>query len=87
MSTKNNSMKSVLNKVSKKKIKKIKKSNCSRLNKTYADTSDKTPFKLGQGTYGLTFRGCHNTVCSLKQGIKLSSVTTDILTIKIIQQI
>lgn len=76
MSAKNNSMKSTLNKVSRKKSKKIKKSNCSRLNKTYADTPDKTLFKLGQGTYGLTFRGCYNTVCSLKQGIKLSSVTT-----------
>ena len=76
MSAKNNSMKSTLNKVSRKKSKKIKRSNCSRLNKTYADTPDKTLFKLGQGTYGLTFRGCYNTVCSLKQGIKLSSVTT-----------
>ena len=76
MSAKNNSMKSTLNSVSKKKSKKIKRSNCNRLNKTYSDTNDDTLFKLGQGTYGLTFRGCYNTVCSLKQGIKLSSVTT-----------
>ena len=74
--SKNNSMKSTLNSNSRKSSKKIKGSKCSKLDESYADTSSKTLFKLGQGTYGLTFRGCYNTACSLKQGIKLSSVTS-----------
>jgi len=75
-SSKNNSIKSSLNTKTRKKSKKIQGSKCSKLDITYADTPNKTLFKLGQGTYGLTFRGCYNTACSLKQGIKLSSVTT-----------
>jgi hypothetical protein len=72
----NNSIKRSLNNNTKKKSKKISMSDCGSLNTLYSDEEDKTLFKLGQGTYGLTFRGCYNTVCSLKQGIKLSSVTT-----------
>ena len=74
--TLNNSIIQSLSENSKKKSKKIKMTSCGSLNTLYSDEEDKTLFKLGQGTYGLTFRGCYNTVCSLKQGIKLSSVTT-----------
>ena len=72
----NNTLKSSLPSSDKKKSKKLTLSKCNELNTVFADTKDKTLFKLGQGTYGLTFRGCYNSVCSIKQGIKLSSVST-----------
>jgi serine/threonine protein kinase len=72
----NNTIKATLNTHSQKKSKKIIRPKCSKLELAYADTKNNILHKLGQGTYGLTFRGCYNTVCSIKQGIKLSSVTT-----------
>lgn len=72
----NNTMLSTLNTSSKKQSVKIKMKNCGLLDTLYSDEQDKTLHKLGQGTYGLTFRGCYNTVCSIKQGIKLSTVST-----------
>ncbi len=69
-------LKSRLNTKSRKLSKKIKRPSCGKLESAYSDTKNKILHKLGQGTYGLTFRGCYNTVCSIKQGIKLSSVST-----------
>ena len=75
-SASNKTLKANLNTKSQKKSKKIVRPKCSKLEDAYADTKNKILHELGQGTYGLTFRGCYNTVCSIKQGIKLSSVST-----------
>lgn len=71
----NNVVTSTLSSNNKVLSKKIKITKCSKLDELFSDTPDNTLFKLGQGTYGLTFRGCYNNVCSIKQGIKLSSVS------------
>ena len=53
---------------------KIPKPACPNLDNALLEKDHDILKKLGQGTYGITFRGCYDTACSLKQGIKLSSI-------------
>jgi serine/threonine protein kinase len=57
-------------------INKLEKPACPAFEKTYAKSQQDGLKTLGQGTYGIAFRGCYNTTCSLKQGIKLSTIQT-----------
>ena len=52
----------------------IAKPACPAFEKTYAESEQEGLKTLGQGTYGVAFRGCYNTTCSIKQGIKLSTI-------------
>ena len=53
---------------------KIPKPTCPNLEVDLLEKDSKVLKQLGQGTYGITFRGCYDTACSLKQGIKLASI-------------
>ena len=55
---------------------KIVKPACPAFEKTYAESEQEGMKTLGQGTYGVAFKGCYNTTCSIKQGIKLSTIQT-----------
>ena len=55
---------------------KIVKPACPAFEKTYAESEQEVMKTLGQGTYGVAFKGCYNTTCSIKQGIKLSTIQT-----------
>ena len=61
-------------KQSKKSIQVLPKVSCPKIEETYAEDKSTVLSKLGQGTYGITFRSCFNVGCSIKQGIKLSSI-------------
>ena len=52
----------------------ISKPQCPEFDKTYIDKNKDILDKLGQGTYGITFKACYNKGCSIKQGIKLLSI-------------
>jgi len=53
---------------------KISKPSCPNLDIPLLEKGHPVLKQLGQGTYGVTFRGCYNTTCSIKQGIKLASL-------------
>ena len=61
-------------KISKKKIDKIPKPSCPKIESYLLEEGNTTLKKLGQGTYGITFRGCYNVACSIRQGIKFTSL-------------
>ena len=58
-----------------KRSNRIPKPSCPAFEKTYAESEQKRLTTLGQGTYGIAFKGCYNTTCSIKQGIKLSTLS------------
>ena len=67
-------IKSKSKKQGKQSIQVLPKVSCPNIEETYAEDKSTILRKLGQGTYGITFRSCFNVGCSIKQGIKLSSV-------------
>ena len=53
---------------------KIPKPSCPNLEIDLLEKNKNRLKQLGAGTYGITFRGCYNSACSLKQGIKLATI-------------
>lgn len=53
---------------------KIPKPSCPNLDIPLLEKNHPILKQLGKGTYGVTFRGCYNSACSIKQGIKLASI-------------
>lgn len=59
---------------SEKESNKIPKPSCPNIEIDLLEKGSPILKQLGQGTYGITFRGCYNTACSIKQGIKLATL-------------